>query len=263
MTVDQYGLPIANLDTTQAGDPGIRGREVFVMMNRLMEVEGSVTEFFDQEEWVRFLACDCPEFRRNEIYCEHIKWTYDHRLDVKERDEEKPNAVTIAEWKSIPFEVNGSYLTAVVIFGEGQHLTVTYKFRYLPDQDNDDFGWINAILVLPPVRTSDRADDLGTDVDLGIVPRGVGRGELRTLFIEWIMSQMEFADNLECKQEWHEPWDYKNNSLKTQITNAWGLITKSTCAVCALNPSIPQPYNPMEGALRRARQQSRSNANRG
>lgn len=266
--LDAHGIPLGDPLTQRTDDPGTRGRTVYVDTDRLFQELGSVTEFFDDATMLRFLACTCDEFKGNGLVCKHIQKVYEDRLDIYEVPEDDigrypTDTGKASERIALPHEVclgdYEPYKTSVVILAKKHRLTIEVKLY--PFGDNDRF--VEPFVMIPGNES---------EASLGVAPRNVGRGELRTMFVEWIMTSMATEPDIQCTKEWHEAWAVARQGTgfvpdrETLIISHWSLMNWETCIDCITNSDIPDPYNPLEGVLRNARsnrQQSRSRANGG
>lgn len=249
MNFDKYGIPI-DATLTNVEGLGIRGRVVHVEIDVVLKVSGFVTEYFGNDN--RFLVCSCPTYEANHLICDHITKVYDKRLDVTEND---PDAIAAGVGPVVPFEVDGQYNTTVVIMGyRDPKLTVDFKLVPYEHPNNPDDLFVSALLEIP--SPDDRWENLG------LVPFDVGRMELRNLFIEWIIEQQIVHKDEECTQPWHAAHQAVGERTREQkLFDQWMLMTLGICGQCATDDSIPQTYDPMRGAIERARrEQSRSRA---
>lgn len=269
MTVDAHGIPVPGMDETQLGDPGRRGRDVYVKMDRLFQTEAAVTEFFDDEQQSRFLTCTCRQYKETGLICDHIGLVYGQRLDIYEIPEDGVGAYPTDTGEAVqrvalPFELgDDGYTPLVTILGNEYKLAVRCGLFPL----NDNPRYVRACVFAP------NQDDpmTGSWIDIGILPREAGRGELRIAFVEWSMEQIELHDPpAVCNAPWHEAWEVaregygERRKREQKIVDHWMLFTRGTCYSCLVNSDVPETYNPLEGVLRRVRsdrQQSRSRAN--
>lgn len=271
MTVDANGLPVLPVLEQRDDDPGTRGRTLYVESDRLVTVLGTVTEFFDDQEWTRFLACTCHEYQESGgLICSHIAHVYINRLDIYEMPEDTiagpPSSTGLPQQRvALPFEVGGgSYTPLVTIMGKEFKMAVRCGLFPL-DMEGDRY--VRACVHVP----SQHEDTEGVWIEMGIAPREVGRGELRTMFVEWIVADMELNGDMACTAQWHEQVAREGYGVDKRrelaILDHWHLLARSVCYSCLSNDEIPAPYNPIEGVLARARRtrkpQSRSRANGG
>ncbi len=215
-------------------------RDIYTKMGRDLVPEITVSEWIDQDNGFRFLACTCNSYQENGTYCGHIAHVYMNRLDVKSDEDNLGNPIeTIIpeDWMA----------TNVVILGNEMNLNILVWINEIQPVPGQVSGMMEVYLSMPDENGMDRR------IELGILSRNAGRGEIRSAFLEWITAEM-ILNPLTCKQPWHEVLtDVPDSDLPKQIMNYCNILKNGMCLDCYTSDEIPEIHNTVTGVWDRDR----------